>query len=361
MTCPICSTALQESKKIKGLLYCNVCRRFDLEHVTCNLRVHEILRELKTLTNSEAIIFSVPALNLVYDIIEFNFIVYKTLVEILNSSPDLLDEIKNTDLSIVKSNLKKCTTISHRKIDYGIDVYAYALGLINAVEEYEGENADDVYVVKRFCVSKPQIKRGESVVVEWSIVPNCEITVTLTEGEHVIAQSLSGKITITPTRDTIYTLYIKSEHSEHFKDVSVKIIKRSIFSHWLLWLIIGIIAAISGIELYQYKSVMNHYEQEKAKDVVMDYNAQIPGIYDIEMYECDQLPNNVCTAEIVEENGQYKMTITSEYEPEYHYFKLEDEQLISPTLGYGKVAYKHAINKTTITFENNSKRWVFTK
>lgn len=361
MTCPICYTALQESKKIKGLLFCNMCRRFYLEHVTCNFRVHEILRELKILANSEAIIFSVPTLNLVYDIIEFNFIVYKTLVEILNSNPNLLDEIKNTDLSIVKSNLKKHTTISHRKIDYGIDVYAYALGIINAVEEFEGENADDVYVVKRFCVSKPQIKRGESVVVDWCIVPKCEITVTLTEEGHVIAQSLSGKITITPIRDTIYTLYIKSEHSEHFKDVSVKIIKRSIFSHWLLWLIIGIIAAISGIELYQYKSVMNHYEKEKAKDVVMDYNTQIPGIYDMEMYESDRLLNNVCTAEIVEANGHYKMTITSQYEPEYHYFILENEQLISPTLGIGNVAYKHTINKTTITFENNSKKWVLTK
>lgn len=361
MICPICSISTRESQKIKGLKYCSVCRRFYLENVSCNLKIHEILRELKTLANSESVIFSALALNLVYDMIEFNPIAYKTLVEILNSSPELLDDIKHTDLGIVKSNLKKTTTISHRKIDYGIDVYAYALGLINAVEEYEGDSADDVYEVKKFCVSKPQIKLGESVYIEWSIIKKCEITVTLEEGNCVIAQGLSGRIKVTPIKDTIYTLHVEAEHSQHFKEVSVKIIKRSIFSHWLLWLIVGIIMTIVGIEVYRYRTVVEHYEQEKAKDVVVDYNSQIPGVYDIEIYESNQLVNDVCTAEITLENGQYKITIISEYEPEYHDAVLKGDEILSPTLGVGKVTYKHSINKTTITFENNLKKWIFTK
>ena len=122
---------------------------------------------------------------------------------------------------------------------------------------------------------------------------------------------------------------------------------------------------ITSITIYSF--LQSDEDEKLASEVVESYQETIalPGIYTVKLKNnAIDMSGSFMTAALKYDsiNHNYMLLVTSEYQPEMHFFnRLSNDSIYSPTLGGGRVYYKEKLDKTTLIFKNNHLEWIFVK
>lgn len=371
MDCKICNNNLKSSVKIAGLMYCNACNKFYYTGVAVNpkLTFEEVLKELVIISGASSILQNPRCANIVLDLVDIDVIIQKAYVDIIRTYPNLYLELNNAQeegnipdainhlvFSICKSN-----NTSHRLIKYIIEICAYAVGLMDYVEPYE-EKDDSTFKIERFESDKNYIKSKESITISWNVTGNAILKVILNDGRKDITVEKSGQKIVNPIGDTIYTLRVSSEHFSDEHKLTVKILRRPLYTKWWFWAILGVVVAYLAVEI-----IGSYYTSVQKTKVLTESSINvekiIPGLYTVKQsFNGKETPVKLNSEIRLESIGIYAMIIVSEFEPEIHRFKvLENNKLYSETLGEGEILYKENIDRTTIIFKKGEIQWELKK